>query len=41
LKGTKQLVTYPQAGHENYLLKYKTEWTTDVAAFLTLVSTKK
>ncbi len=30
----KQLKTYPLAGHENYLIKYKQQWTTDVEAFL-------
>ncbi len=36
LKGKKSLSTYPQAGHENYLLKYKTEWIQDVSTFLNL-----
>jgi alpha-beta hydrolase superfamily lysophospholipase len=34
LRGPKQLKTYPEAGHENYLLTYKQEWVQDVAAFL-------
>jgi uncharacterized protein len=34
LKGEKQLKTYPSAGHENYLIKYKDEWTKDVDEFL-------
>lgn len=34
LAGPKQLVTYPLAGHENYLNKYDLEWTADVARFL-------
>lgn len=34
LKGEKQLIIYPEAGHENYLLKYKKEWTQDVQQFL-------
>lgn len=34
LKGTKKLVTYPLAGHENYLLRYQAEWTKDVRTFL-------
>jgi alpha-beta hydrolase superfamily lysophospholipase len=34
LAGPKTLKTYPRAGHENYLTKYKTEWTQDVANFL-------
>ncbi len=34
LKGEKQLKTYPLAGHENYLLRYAPEWTTDVSTFL-------
>lgn len=34
LAGPKTLQTYPLAGHENYLTKYKGEWTGDVARFL-------
>lgn len=34
LKGKKQLKIYQEAGHENYLLKYKNEWTQDVEKFL-------
>lgn len=34
LNGKKQLVTFPQAGHENYLKKYKSQWTTEVNTFL-------
>ena len=34
LKGPKQLVTYPSAGHENYLNKYKEQWISDVKKFL-------
>jgi alpha-beta hydrolase superfamily lysophospholipase len=34
LAGPKKLVTYPEAGHENYLSKYKEQWTGDVAQFL-------
>ncbi|MEZ5046654.1 MAG: alpha/beta fold hydrolase [Chitinophagaceae bacterium] len=34
LKGEKILKTYPNAGHENYLLKYSTQWVTDVKDFL-------
>lgn len=34
LKGPKTLAVYPMAGHENYLLKYKQEWTNDVSRFL-------
>jgi pimeloyl-ACP methyl ester carboxylesterase len=34
LKGVKQLKTYPLAGHENYLSKYKEQWTADVKGFL-------
>lgn len=30
----RQLGLYPEAGHENYLKKYKTEWTQDVSGFL-------
>ena len=34
LAGKKQLKTYPLAAHENYLLKYKPEWTADISGFL-------
>jgi len=34
LKGVKQLKTYPEAAHENYLIKYHNQWTIDVTAFL-------
>jgi uncharacterized protein len=30
----KSIVTYPLAGHENYLLKYNVKWTEDIKAFL-------
>lgn len=39
LKGPKLLKIYPIAGHENYLIKYKNEWTSDITTFLS--STKK
>lgn len=34
LKGSKQLETFPLAGHENYLLKYKNEWVKEIKQFL-------
>jgi len=34
IPGRKQLVTYPLAGHENYLSAYKEKWTNDVKSFL-------
>lgn len=34
LKGIKKLKTYPLAGHENYLTKYKAEWTNDIRLFV-------
>jgi uncharacterized protein len=34
LQARKQLVTFPLAEHENYLKKYKPEWTATVAQFL-------
>jgi len=34
LQGNKTLVTYPLAGHENYLSLYKEKWTNDVKIFL-------
>jgi pimeloyl-ACP methyl ester carboxylesterase len=39
LAGKKSLVTFPSAGHENYLTKYKEEWTTSVKDFLETNST--
>ncbi len=35
LNGQKELKIYQNAGHENYLSKYKREWTQDVKAFMT------
>ena len=35
LQGIKELKTYPLAGHENYLNKYKQQWVSDVDSFLT------
>ncbi|HVG14572.1 MAG TPA: alpha/beta hydrolase [Chitinophagaceae bacterium] len=34
LGGAKALVTFPLAGHENYLLKYKEEWTSAITRLL-------
>ncbi|WP_282334724.1 alpha/beta hydrolase [Pinibacter soli] len=34
LAGEKILKTYKLSGHENYLTKYRTEWTKDVSGFL-------
>jgi len=34
LSGTKKLKTYPLAGHDNYLNKYKNEWLGDVKRFM-------
>lgn len=34
LNGKKKLVTYPLAGHENYLGRYHDSWVSDVQAFL-------
>lgn len=34
LAGKKTLKTYEKAGHENYLIGYKKEWTADVTQFL-------
>jgi len=34
LQGIKELKTYPLAGHENYLNKYKQQWVNDVKSFL-------
>ncbi len=41
LHGTKVLKTFPLAGHENYLNKYKKEWTADIAMFIDLTDRKK
>lgn len=35
ISGAKQLVTFPDAGHENYLNQYRTVWLTAVNTFLT------
>jgi pimeloyl-ACP methyl ester carboxylesterase len=43
MKGVKTLKLYPDAGHENYLLKYKSDWKNDVQSFLSatdVVATK-
>lgn len=34
LAGVKTLSVYPHAGHENYLNKYRSEWSRDVGSFL-------
>jgi alpha-beta hydrolase superfamily lysophospholipase len=34
LKGRKQLITFPFAGHENYLAKYREQWIRDIQTFL-------
>jgi pimeloyl-ACP methyl ester carboxylesterase len=34
LVGQKKLKIYPEAGHENYLSKYKDDWTRDIQEFL-------
>lgn len=34
IAGKKKLVTFPNAGHENYLTKYKEKWTEEIALFL-------
>ncbi|RPI17692.1 MAG: alpha/beta hydrolase [Ignavibacteriae bacterium] len=36
----KKLVTFPEAGHENYLKKYKPEWTNEVRDFLLSINNK-
>jgi pimeloyl-ACP methyl ester carboxylesterase len=33
-KGPKKLVTFPEAGHDNYLIRYKTEWTAAMKDYL-------
>lgn len=33
-KGRKQLKTFPLAGHENYLVKYRNEWVKEIEQFL-------
>lgn len=35
LAGQKELKIYKNAGHENYLIKYKDEWTKDIVQFIT------
>ncbi|MFC0772808.1 alpha/beta hydrolase [Terrimonas alba] len=34
LTGPKKLITYPLAGHENYLNKYRDNWKADISLFL-------
>lgn len=34
IKGEKYLKTYPEAGHENYLIKHEIEWRQDIYEFL-------
>jgi PhoPQ-activated pathogenicity-related protein. len=34
LQGTKQLIIYPLAGHENYLNQYRAAWINDVTIFI-------
>lgn len=41
LTGTKKLKIYPNAAHENYLAKYKQEWTQDIQGFLPTVNYKE
>ncbi len=35
LNGKKELKIYKNAGHENYLIKYKDDWTKDIEKFIT------
>jgi uncharacterized protein len=35
LNGMKELISYSLAGHENYLIQYKTEWVNNIANFIT------
>jgi len=35
LAGRKELKIFANAGHENYLTKYKDEWTKDITKFIT------
>jgi len=34
LEGPKKLVIYPLAGHSDYLVRYKSKWSNDIAGFL-------
>lgn len=38
LGNKKEFKIYPDAGHENYLIKYKKEWTNDIQSFLEITS---
>ena len=40
LRGIKYLRTYPLAGHENYLLKYKQQWLLDIKSFMENITTE-
>ena len=40
LKGRKELKTFPLSKHEDYLLKYKEQWITEVSIFLSSTTSK-
>lgn len=37
LKGQKELITYKKTGHENYLIKNKTQWVKNISDFLMII----
>lgn len=41
LSGEKKLKIYEEAGHENYLIKYKSDWTEDINSFLSNIMIKE
>jgi alpha-beta hydrolase superfamily lysophospholipase len=41
ISGSKKLIIYPMSGHDNYLIKYKKEWSDNVVSFFDTVNLKK
>lgn len=37
----KKQITYPEAGHDNYLQLYRKEWTDDVSSYLSKETDKR
>ncbi|MNL38917.1 Alpha/beta hydrolase family protein [compost metagenome] len=38
LKGKKELITYKNTGHENYLIKNKKEWFKNISTFINITA---
>jgi alpha-beta hydrolase superfamily lysophospholipase len=41
INGPKKLITYPEAGHDNYMAKCKHKWSSDVIEFLNSIPASK